>query len=305
MEIEYRKPADQSKTASRMMSWGMAVFDVLLFIALFLLLCGLLVLATEPLSASMAGTAFVQFMNTEIFSELLMLVAALCAATLVFRLRRIPLAVWGLGCRPVEWGKGLLFALLLYAVGFSVSLLLGAVRVESVYVSFPSLLFSLSFFLLVGFTEELMMRGVVMGRMLWGKVPGWAALFLSSFLFSLMHLFNPDFSFLPFLNIFLAGILLGIPYLYTRNLSFSISLHCFWNWLQGPVLGYNVSGTDLSGQLSGDTLLTLQQTGSSLLNGGSFGFEGSLICTVLLVTASVILWRMGKRKLNTPETKNV
>lgn len=281
-------------TASRLMSQGAALVDVVLFVVLFLLLCGLLALLTEPLSAAMSGTVLMQFMGAEIFSEVLMLVSVLLAAGLVFRLRHIPFAVWGLACRPVEWAKGLLFAVLLYVVGFGASLLSGAVQIASVFFSFPSLLLSLCFFVLVGITEELMMRGVVMGRMLQGGIPGWVALFLSSFLFSLMHLFNPDFSFLPFFNIFLAGILLGIPYLYSRNLSFSIALHCFWNWIQGPVLGYSVSGTQLSGNLSGDTLLTLQQTGSPLLSGGSFGFEGSLICTLLLIIASIVLWRMKK-----------
>lgn len=292
--MEYWKHICQKENLSQMASWGKALLDVLLFVALFLLVSGLLVLATEPLSGVVPDIGSLRFWGPMFSSELLMLVAIVCSAGILFRVRKIPFSVWGLAFRPVEWGKGLLLAVLLYAVGFSVSLLTGSVQIESVYISLPALLLSLCFFLLVGLTEELMVRGVVMGRMLWGKMPGWAALFLSSFLFSLMHLFNPDFSFLPFLNIFLAGILLGIPYLYSRNLSYSISLHCFWNWLQGPVLGYNVSGTELSGHVYCESLLTLQPGGSPLLNGGSFGFEGSLICTALLIAASVILWRKGK-----------
>ena len=71
-------------------------------------------------------------------------------------------------------------------------------------------------------------------------------------------------------------------------------LHWFWNWLQGPVLGYEVSGMD-----SGETLLTLRLTGSDLLTGGSFGFEGSLLCTVLLVVGTLAIvgyyeWRGRK-----------
>ncbi len=294
----YLKHICQKEELFRMASQGKALLDVILFVALFLLVSGLLVLASEPLSRVITYTGSLRFWGSMFFSELLVLVAVLCSAGILFRIRKIPFSVCGMACKPVEWGKGLLFAALLYAVGFSVSLLTGAVWVESVYFSFPTLLLSLCFFLLVGLTEELMMRGVVMGRMLWGEVPGWAALFLSSFLFSLMHLFNPDFSFFPFLNIFLAGILLGIPYLYSRNLSFSISLHCFWNWLQGPVLGCNVSGTELSGHVYCDSLLALQPDGSPLLNGGSFGFEGSLICTALLVAASVILWRKGRKHRN-------
>ena len=124
------------------------------------------------------------------------------------------------------------------------------------------------------------MRGFLLGRMLDGGMNRWWALFLSSLLFAVMHFFNPDFSWLAFLNILLAGLLLGIPFVYTRNLSFPIGFHWFWNWIQGPVLGYRVSGNE-----SGESLFSLSFSESGWLHGGSFGFEGSLLCTILLALA--------------------
>lgn len=218
--------------------------------------------------------------------RLLMLVGYLSAAVLVLRWRKLPLSLLGMSLRGR--GKDLLaglgVAVLLYAVGFGTSLLMGIVEIASVEWVPRDLLGTLLFFLLVAVTEEVMLRGFVLGRMLSAGMNRFVALFLSSALFSAMHLFNPNFALLPFVNILLAGCLLGASFLYTRNLCFPVVLHWFWNWLQGPVLGYEVSGMD-----SGETLLTLRLTGSDLLTGGSFGFEGSLLCTVLLVVGTLAI----------------
>ena len=221
-----------------------------------------------------------------IWERLLMLVSYLSAAVLVLRWRRLPLSLLGLSLKG-RW-KDLLagfgVVLLLYVVGFGLSLLTGTVEVAGVQLVPSALLGTLLLFLLVAVTEEVMLRGFVLGRMLAGGMNRFVALFLSSALFSAMHLFNPNFALLPFVNILLAGCLLGASFLYTRNLCFPIALHWFWNWMQGPVLGYEVSGMN-----SGESLLTLRLTGSDLLTGGSFGFEGSLLCTVLLVVGTLAI----------------
>lgn len=218
--------------------------------------------------------------------RLLMLVGYLSAAVLVLRWRNLPLSLLGMSLsgRGKDLLAGLGVAVLLYAVGFGTSLLMGTVEIASVEWVPRDLLGTLLFFLLVAVTEEVMLRGFVLGRMLSAGMNRFVALFLSSALFSAMHLFNPNFALLPFVNILLAGCLLGASFLYTRNLCFPVVLHWFWNWLQGPVLGYEVSGMD-----SGETLLTLRLTGSDLLTGGSFGFEGSLLCTVLLVVGTLAI----------------
>lgn len=225
--------------------------------------------------------------------RLLMLVGYLSAAVLVLRWRNLPLLLLGMSLRGR--GKDLLaglgVAVLLYAVGFGTSLLMGTVEIASVEWVPRDLLGTLLFFLLVAVTEEVMLRGFVLGRMLSAGMNRFVALFLSSALFSAMHLFNPNFALLPFVNILLAGCLLGASFLYTRNLCFPVVLHWFWNWLQGPVLGYEVSGMD-----SGETLLTLRLTGSDLLTGGSFGFEGSLLCTVLLVVGTLAIVAYYERR---------
>lgn len=269
------------------------VADIVLFYVIGTLitmfLCVPLFLIQKALGMEMQEGSLPSFF----LERLLMLVGYLSAAILVLRWRKLPLSLLGMSLRGR--GKDLLaglgVAVLLYAVGFGTSLLMGTVEIASVQWVPRDLLGTLLFFLLVAVTEEVMLRGFVLGRMLSAGMNRFVALFLSSALFSAMHLFNPNFALLPFVNILLAGCLLGASFLYTRNLCFPVVLHWFWNWLQGPVLGYEVSGMD-----SGETLLTLRLTGSDLLTGGSFGFEGSLLCTVLLVVGTLAIVAYYERR---------
>lgn len=272
---------------------GRLVADIVLFYVIGTLitmfLCVPLFLIQKALGMEMQEGS----LPSLFLERLLMLVGYLSAAVLVLRWRNLPLSLLGMSLRGR--GKDLLaglgVAVLLYAVGFGTSLLMGIVEIASVQWVPRDLLGTLLFFLLVAVTEEVMLRGFVLGRMLSAGMNRFVALFLSSALFSAMHLFNPNFALLPFVNILLAGCLLGASFLYTRNLCFPVVLHWFWNWLQGPVLGYEVSGMD-----SGETLLTLRLTGSDLLTGGSFGFEGSLLCTVLLVVGTLAIVAYYERR---------
>ncbi|WP_075317136.1 CPBP family intramembrane glutamic endopeptidase [Bacteroides togonis] len=272
---------------------GRLVVDILLFYVIGTLITMFLCVPLFLIQKA-SGMEMQEGSLPSLFLErLLMLVGYLSAAVLVLRWRNLPLSLLGMSLkgRGKDLLAGLGVAMLLYAVGFGTSLLMGTVEIASVQWVPRDLLGTLLFFLLVAVTEEVMLRGFVLGRMLSAGMNRFVALFLSSALFSAMHLFNPNFALLPFVNILLAGCLLGASFLYTRNLCFPVVLHWFWNWLQGPVLGYEVSGMD-----SGETLLTLRLTGSDLLTGGSFGFEGSLLCTVLLVVGTLAIVAYYERR---------
>lgn len=186
---------------------------------------------------------------------------------------------------------GMLVAIALYGGGFGFSLAFGWISVVGVQFDGGWLLGSFFFYLLVAVTEELIFRGYILGRLLRTRMNKFLALLISSLMFTSLHLMNPNIALLPVLNLFLAGLLLGAIYLYTRNLWLPISLHLFWNWLQGPVLGYEVSGNKI-----GESLLQLHLLANDTLTGGAFGFEGSIVCTILVIAviAGVIKW--GEQK---------
>lgn len=276
-------------TASKAKSIWLAFVDIVLFAVLsmiFLFLFAIPFALVFPELKTEVGETNIYF---QMLNEVLMLVSGLIAACMVLGFRKLPFS--GLGLSLKGWGRsllrGALFVVFLYVVGFGLSLLLGAVEVVGFLFSPISLLVSLLLFFFVAVTEEVIGRGFILGRMLDGGINKFVALFISAVLFSLMHLFNPNFAFVPFLNIMVAGCFLGASYIYTRNLCFPIALHWFWNWIQGSVLGYKVSGNEFSNE----NLLILHFPEENLINGGTFGFEGSILCSLLLVLGTVIILR--------------
>ena len=211
----------------------------------------------------------------------------------MLRLERRPFSDLGLSLRGHVKGVwyGFLMAILLYLSGFGISLILGEIEVTGFQFEPLELLGSWVFFLLVALFEEILMRGYILGRLLHTTMNKFAALFVSAALFAFMHIFNPEIAFLPMLNLLLAGVLLGASYLYTRNLCFPVSLHLFWNWIQGPILGYQVSGNNFI-----TSVLTLRMPEENVLNGGAFGFEGSLICTVLMIVCTILIVWWGEKQ---------
>ena len=276
-------------TASKAKSIWLAFVDIVLFAVLsmiFLFLFAIPFALVFPELKTEVGETNIYF---QMLNEVLMLVSGLIAACMVLGFRKLPFS--GLGLSLKGWGRsllrGALFVVFLYVVGFGLALLLGAVEVVGFLFSPISLLVSLLLYFFVAVTEEVIGRGFILGRMLDGGINKFVALFISAVLFSLMHLFNPNFAFVPFLNIMLAGCFLGASYIYTRNLCFPIALHWFWNWIQGSVLGYKVSGNEFSNE----NLLILHFPEENLINGGTFGFEGSILCSLLLVLGTVIILR--------------
>jgi membrane protease YdiL (CAAX protease family) len=142
---------------------------------------------------------------------------------------------------------------------------------------------------MIAFYEETVFRGYILNNLL-ESMGKWAALPLSAFLFALFHVNNPGMNFIAISNIFLAGLLLGVNYIHTRNLWFSILFHLGWNFFQGPVLGYRVSGINFS------SLLQTELNGDLIITGGEFGFEGSIVNTALCLILVLLLNRVYEKK---------
>ena len=240
-----------------------------LFIVILFILLGLYgTLARGCLSLVLGVEARHPGVMGYIILEASMLLAVLTAAIPMLRFERRPFSDLGLSLKGHVKGLwyGLLMAILLYLFGFGISFVLGEIEVTGFQFKPLDLLGSWVFFLLVALFEEILMRGYILGRLLHTTMNKFLALFVSAALFAFMHIFNPEIAFLPMLNLLLAGMLLGASYLYTRNLCFPISLHLFWNWIQGPILGYQVSGNNFT-----TSMLTLRMPEENVLNGGAFG----------------------------------
>lgn len=160
-------------------------------------------------------------------------------------------------------------------------------------VSLLSLLPSFLLMVLVAFTEELVFRGYMLNNLM-QSMNEKTALFASAFIFAAAHSFNAEFNLTAFFNILLAGLLLGINYIFTRNLWFGILLHLSWNFVQGPVIGFKVSGLELP------SLLQQNLRGSILLTGGEFGLEASWLTTIVFGMMIPVLYSLFHKKYKVP-----
>jgi len=151
---------------------------------------------------------------------------------------------------------------------------------------FAIMITTLIFFILAGFGEELFFRGYPFQTLVESiKAP--AAVVIMSVVFSAAHSMNPNISTLALLNIFLAGVWLSIAYLKTRTLWLPAGLHISWNFFQGTIFSYPVSGQVLDGRSLFDTSIS----GPPLLTGGEFGPEGGLITTVVLIIGTMYIYK--------------
>lgn len=187
--------------------------------------------------------------------------------------------------------KDIIFGISIGAVmtglGYYVFLQLNQIEFEYAFYSGKDLLLTFVIFLLVAIIEESLLRGYVQ-RNLMSSMNKYIALVITALLFAMLHLANPYITIVGFINLFLAGILLGLPYAHTKNLWFPISLHFSWNFFQS-FLGFNVSGQDAYSYIE----IAFNQ--KNTFNGGDFCFEGSTfslgIQTILILILFIYLSR--------------
>lgn len=148
---------------------------------------------------------------------------------------------------------------------------------------------------MVGFYEELVFRGYQIVNLSEGfNMPGLnrrqaviGSVVLSSFIFGLLHATNPSASWISTLNVMLAGAMLALPFIISGRLALSIGLHIGWNFFQGGIFGFPVSGVPARA-----TLLQVHQQGPEILTGGSFGPEGGLlgVLAFALIAGALLLY---------------
>lgn len=192
------------------------------------------------------------------------------------------------------WVKKLVFGLLIGAilasVVFLIQILFGwAILTQGGEGKTPPFLSGLLVIVLVSgigasLTEELTFRGYILQNLSedWGVAVG---VILSSFLFGYAHFLNPHFSFFIGLNLTLAGALFAYAYLSSGSLWLPIGLHFAWNFFEGFVYGFPVSGIGAGGV----SLLSSKAVGPALVTGGIFGPEGGLAGVAAYLVGFLIL----------------
>lgn len=161
----------------------------------------------------------------------------------------------------------------------------------------------------VGIREEILSRGyhltnIAEGLANWRGVNKLGAVLLatvlSSAVFGLLHGLNPNATFASTLFVVVGGVMLSTGYILTGKLGVSIGLHLSWNFFQGTVFGWPVSG--LTAHPS--AFVMLSQQGPELWTGGSFGPEGGLLGLLAMLagialTVAWVRWAYGDLRVQT------
>lgn len=203
----------------------------------------------------------------------------------------------------IDFLFGLCLGSFLMSLIFAVEYFAGWVTVRGIFAVdlratpfFVALIGPLVVSLVISIIEELLARGYQLRNMAEGLnmpkigppraiVGSWL---LSSLLFGLLHVFNPNATVLSTIYLMLTGVFLGLGYVLTGRLGLPIGLHFAWNVFQGNVYGFPVSGNIFGGA----TVIKITQGGAPLWTGGAFGPEAGLlgIAAALLGCLLTLLW---------------
>jgi membrane protease YdiL (CAAX protease family) len=212
-----------------------------------------------------------------------------------------------------ELGFGMALGAVLMSMIFLFGLLTNNLRVTGFFQTpndnvsfFSGIIQTLILFIFVGIYEEILSRGYHLINLAEGfnlKIIGkkWAlaiAILISSLVFGVLHLANPNASWVSALNISLAGMIFGLGMVLTGRLAIPIGLHITWNFFQGGVYGFSVSGLQ-----SGAALIATEPAGPEWLTGGLFGPEAGLVGVAAIIIGGLlmILWvrRRGALSIKT------
>ncbi|WP_338989902.1 CPBP family intramembrane metalloprotease [Fusobacterium animalis] len=190
--------------------------------------------------------------------------------------------------------KGALFGTLqIFTVFF---IIFGLKAIDVYYVGNISILLLIKIFIIFIFQallEEILFRGYLMP--FFSKVIGIKfTITLLSFLFTCIHLFNPNLDIIGLANVFLAGVTFSLIYYYTGNLWLVGAMHTLWNFILGFIVGSQISGIITYNSV----FFSIPVENKDLISGGVFGFEASIVTTIVELTISLFIIYLIKKEKN-------
>ena len=214
------------------------------------------------------------------FLAVAVVVVLVVATTAAVRAKRAGQPL-GAGIRGVGAARSVGTGLAIAAAGMvtttGLMVLAGVAHVDGLELHPGVLLLGAVVFALSGYAEELLFRVLMLGGLVRLTGRPWLALAVMAGAVGAFHLATTAHTTpVSVLSSTLGGVMYGIAFLRTGDLWLGVGVHIGWNWFQGTVLGFRVSGTD---DYSG-ALLQVHTTGQDWLGGGDYGPEGSVLSLV-------------------------
>lgn len=193
---------------------------------------------------------------------------------------------------------GLIGGVLLLAVSVIVIILTGNIEYQGIFENADILVIVLLIggFIIQGATEEILCRGIVL-HALKEKTSTWIAIVVSTIMFVVPHLsslFEGEiiYGIIGVVNLVLISVIFSLLTIRFKSIWAACGLHSFWNAILYSVLGLNLSGNDETVT----AIFNMKSVGENIWNGGEYGIEASLITSIVLASATTLIWYMNRRR---------
>jgi uncharacterized protein len=270
--------------------WRVSLFLLAMLVQIFLVVSVLHfafhAFAPHPSRQAGLSPAFVGL------NELGLLLPAFGASALMAFLEDTRLAAYGLADsrKMFRLGTGFIaglaalcaLMLLLAAAGFATGQGGGLTIVGDIRFALAWLVVSM----MTGLAEEFSLRGYLLTALAGGG-GFWRGAVLTSLFFGALHGMNHGETPLGLIDTAGAGLLFCLFIRCTGSLWFAIGFHGAWDYAENFLFGTADSGTRCFG-----TLMNFSPRGNVYFSGGVTGPEGSLFCTLVLLLAALLAWRL-------------
>lgn len=207
------------------------------------------------------------------------------------------LSEMGLTKRFGNYFIGAVIGVILLAVSVFAIVLTGNIEYQGFFgnADIMMILLLVGGFIVQGATEEILCRGIVL-HTLKERTPTWFAIAVSTILFIIPHwssLFEGDtiFGIIGVANLVLISIIFSQLTICFKSIWVACGLHSFWNAILYCIFGLNLSGNEETVT----AIFNMQSVGKNIWNGGVYGIEASLITTVVLAFAAILIMVIGRK----------
>ena len=201
--------------------------------------------------------------------------------------------------KPVSCLAGAAIGTILVVVSTFAIVLTGTIRFYGVLdnIDTPMVAVMLICFVLQGAMEEILCRGVV-HQLLIRKTSVPVTVGISAALFTIPHLSGmsgglPLIVAAAIVNLILISVIFSLLTIRFKSIWAACGLHSIWNYILYSVLGLNLSGIDETAA----SVFDMRSVGTSLLNGGEYGIEASIVTTIVLSVAMIMLFIITRKSL--------
>jgi len=179
---------------------------------------------------------------------------------------------------------GILIGLIAMAGIFFMEFNLNYIKIQNINLidgKFVNAFFTL---LVMAFAEELLFRGFMLNGLLQFTKNQYIAVIITAVLFGLAHAGNPDATPVSIISNGLGGVMYSIAFIESESIWLPFALHFAWNFFQGPIFGFPVSGLQFGGIVKQSVV-----KGQDIFTGGGYGPEGGVIGISFRIAVIVLL----------------